>query len=69
MITKYAFRIFAPLALAIVAFATPADAMTVISETAAFAMDWAIEIAVVAAVIAGLIILDMTSWSLMTPNE
>ena len=69
MKTKTALRSLGLLAIAAGVAVIPQDAMAAIAQTADVAMAWADEIVIVAAVVGALVVIDMTSWSLMTPKK
>ena len=63
---KLALRIVPILFLAVGILAVPHDAMAAIAEQAGAAVAWLDEIAIAGLIIVGCVILDMSSWSLMT---
>ena len=63
---KIALRILGSMAIAAAFVAVPYEAAAAIAQTAGAAMEWAGEIAIVGAVVGALVLIDMTSWSLMT---
>ena len=69
MKTKTALRSLGLLAIAAGVAMIPQDAMAAIAQTADVAMAWADEIAIVAAVVGALVVIDMSSWSLMTSKK